>query len=287
VVDVGQPDAVLLELSNAARGFEKGGGVPIVTGRLVADIVDALMDSGPLELGVSPRRWLRATTRTHQLLARLRGPDADSTAIAKRALGRLRRLFMHAAFSARWRSALGGIAWWPFVLFALVALPLFVAASIATGYPFAGLLAVWFAFLICSGRLWRTREASVARAIGARLAPDERLLLNCRMEDGLMAVATDRRLFVVTVRRHTEPKELETVSFADVITYEEGTLFGDRCVTLKTAHDALAIEFRKWGGSDDGYAYQKHHQKALVAILARRVNNRPSSTRTAVDGVPG
>jgi hypothetical protein len=59
MVDLRAPDRVLAELMDARRQFEKGAAAPIAVEDRLVELADALTDSGPLELGVSPRRWVR------------------------------------------------------------------------------------------------------------------------------------------------------------------------------------------------------------------------------------
>jgi hypothetical protein len=50
------PDRVLAELANTRRRFEKGAAAPVAVRDRLVELADALADSGPLELGVSPQR---------------------------------------------------------------------------------------------------------------------------------------------------------------------------------------------------------------------------------------
>jgi hypothetical protein len=58
MVDVLDAKAMLARLHDAQRRFEKGAPVPLAARELLDELVDALADSGPLELQVSPGAWL-------------------------------------------------------------------------------------------------------------------------------------------------------------------------------------------------------------------------------------
>ena len=99
MVDVRKPALVVASLREAPERFEKGGTVPVAVSRLLGEVADALADSGPLELGVSPRRWLRAQARANPYL------DTDvckQCRHAKRALRRLHGAVISVGWAARW-----------------------------------------------------------------------------------------------------------------------------------------------------------------------------------------
>jgi hypothetical protein len=60
VIDLREPDGALVTIGLARRRFEKGGSVPVAVRELLVELADALADGGPLDLGVSSGRWLRA-----------------------------------------------------------------------------------------------------------------------------------------------------------------------------------------------------------------------------------
>jgi hypothetical protein len=71
MIDLSEPGAVLARLADARRRFEKGARVPTAVQDLLVELDRALTESGPLELGVSPRRWVRTQARMSGLVASL------------------------------------------------------------------------------------------------------------------------------------------------------------------------------------------------------------------------
>ena len=132
MVDLRAPDQVLAELADARRQFEKGAAAPVAVPDRFVELADALADSGPLELGVSPRRWVRTQGTMRATVAALQqSPNGPLSATqAKEAMGRLRRLMRLAAWSSRWRVRTRASRWAPFALFAFCALGLWARDSI-------------------------------------------------------------------------------------------------------------------------------------------------------------
>jgi hypothetical protein len=123
--DLRAPDRILVELADARRQFEKGAAAPVAVRDRLVELAGALADSGPLELGVSPRRWLRAQAKLSALVGVSRDdapPGQLTAARARKALRQLRRLMRLSAWSARWRKWTHGSRWAPFVLFAVAGL---------------------------------------------------------------------------------------------------------------------------------------------------------------------
>ncbi len=282
VVDLREPNTVLRTLADAKRRAEKGAPASITVRDLLAELGDALADSGPLELGVSPRRWVRAQARASGMVANRQDAtaarDTDRSAPTMR---ELRSVFRPAARSARWRVLMRDSRWAPFVLFVLLSALLAVATwlieSLAEGQFSARMFAPaipieLFFFLLSAAWLWSATEAVVARDIAGQLAPEERWLLNCRMHGGWVVIATDQRVLAAKRRRElVGPRLLWSVPYAEVTSFSSLEV-KNRRVTLNAGGQVQQIDLRALEVIDGGIDYQKYHHKALLMILRRRAS---------------
>jgi hypothetical protein len=57
VIDVRNPTQLMVRIKDGSRRLEKGRGVPNATRQLLVEANQAIGDRGPLEMGISPRRW--------------------------------------------------------------------------------------------------------------------------------------------------------------------------------------------------------------------------------------
>jgi hypothetical protein len=90
MVDQPAPDRVLVELADALRRFEKTSASPDARSDRLGELADALADSGPLELGVAPRRWVqvhRALTAAVSALQRNPSGRRARAGHARRSVG--------------------------------------------------------------------------------------------------------------------------------------------------------------------------------------------------------
>ena len=232
VVDLRAPDRVLAELADARRQFEKGGPTPVVVRDRLLELADALADSGPLELGLSPRRWVETQSTVTEIVARLQRNPTDllSATRAGQAIGRLRRLMRSARWSSRWRARTRGSPRAPVILFALCALIVtgltWLIESLAHGqssgrWLLPALPIVTIFFFACMSSIWRAREAAQARELAATIAPTERPLAYCRMPSRQFAVATDQRVLAINLpsARHGS-RALWSMPYAQIIAIE-------------------------------------------------------------------
>ena len=103
------PTDVMVRIKRRSRRPRKGGGVPGATRELLVELSEAVGDSGPLEMGISPRRWLRAHEELNRAVQSLDDDRVEvQVADAERGLRAARRVFRLAAWSARWRKWFGG-----------------------------------------------------------------------------------------------------------------------------------------------------------------------------------
>lgn len=297
VVDLREPGGVVLQLDDARRRFEKGGPTPVAVRDLLVKLADELADSGPLELGVSPRRWLRARDAASRAVARLQSDGMAGQSAATVGVRELRRIFTRAARAARWRAhGLSSPRSWV-VLFASIYLVLFCATYLAVSLAHGSFAARWLApgvtlplvAMMLSVWFWLPRlqlalELHTALATAAMLAPEERPLFGARLRSGRrFAIATDRRVVLVQRRPRDSAIDLDwSLPYARITSFttqRKGR--GDKaptCVILNAGSQGYEIDLR-------GEGYQLAHDKGLLAILGRRVETaRPGSTRSG--GVP-
>jgi hypothetical protein len=288
MVDLGAPDRVLAELADERRQFEKGAAAPIGVRDRLVELADALTDSGPLELGVSPRRWVRAERRFSDLVgdAQQNPTGPLSATRAKEAIGVFRRLMRLSAWSSRWRARTRGSRWATSALFAFCAVGLagltWLIESLAHGQSSArwllpGLLIVTIFFFASMSSIWRATEAARARELAAKAAPTERHLAYCRMPGRRFLIATDQRVLAINLPSvRNSSRALWSMPYSQISSFERGPKRNDRWVTLHAGGMVEQIEVRILGDDNQGYDYQKYHQEALLAILSRRTRSAPA-----------
>jgi hypothetical protein len=249
VVDLRAPDRVLAELADARRQFETGAPAPIAVRDRLVELADALTDSGPLELGFSPRRWLRGERRLSDLVgdAQQNPTGPLSATRAKDAIGVLRRLMRLSVWSSRWRARTRGSLWAPVALFAL-------SASLVAGltwlidsrahsqssarWVLPALPIVTIFFFACMSSIWRAREAAQARELAATVAPTERPLAYCRMPSRQFAVATDQRVLAINLPSALHgSRALWSMPYAQIIAIEPRDKRSGVPMTLRTTRE--------------------------------------------------
>jgi hypothetical protein len=289
VVDVREPEAVLAKLADARRRFEEGGGVPIAVHDLLVELDGAIAGSGPFELDVSPRRWVRIQTRMSGLVESLNDATAqESAARAQKALRQLRRLFKRGRRSRRLRAPFNDARWVPFTLLALYFVLLgggIWLVGLVVSHRHSNLAAVMLSlmfvfflifFFVFIGVTKHATRGAGDRKLAAMHAPEERRLFASRPQSRELVVATDERVFAVSApRRLSRSRPLWSVPYAR-ITYvrpEKGA--NVRRVTLHAGAGTQWVEWR-WSdvGSDDSDPH-KDEQQALLMILGRRVASLP------------
>jgi hypothetical protein len=220
VIDVREPDEVLARIRCARRQFEKRGGVPSATRRLLVELDDAVGATGPLELGGPARRWLSAQARVRRAVERLRDDRVEvQVGDAELGLRAARHLFRLARWSARCRRWSGGTTRalriqfaTPWLLAAIVRAVLesifqpggFRPIFLAVG-PLV-LAFVWLPFF--RNATARLRDAALAREATGAVAGDQRALLGLRLvshgpRSGVnLVIATDRQVIAARRMRH-------------------------------------------------------------------------------------
>jgi hypothetical protein len=274
-IDVRKPEVVLRKITDATRRLEKGGSARSAAQELAAELFDAVADSGPLELGISPRSWLRAQAKAGSWKRTLRfAADADTPAV-RRALADLRRIFRRGDWSRRWRRQFDNPKHGPWALFALGSGFLIGATwlgealahgQIAARWVLPGLLFAFIFFLITALARQRGLDAAVAREIAAAVVPRERWLCNMRMPRQHVVIATDQRLLIAIPARNRRGAEIVWSA-----TYDDISSVGDSkmCLTVHSAEGPQTLERRDLAWLEDG-DYQRSNQEALLAILRRR-----------------
>jgi hypothetical protein len=254
------------------------------------ELVHAIGDSGPLEMGISPKRWLRAREGAKRVDdGSLDDRPEVQVRDAKRGLRTTRRAFRLAAWSARWRKWFGGsrralriqagVLW-------LVAIGVGTAGeSLVQGafrpvYLLAGLvlamLVSWLTGL--SETSLRLQDAAQARAAARDLAGGERALLAGRLASRIgrgvqLVIATDTHVLTVGQERGQPWKQLRRVPYAQITSFGADEKAEPRSVTLSGAERELLLEYL-WRVGDGRGDYQSEQRKALLAILERRTRSR-------------
>jgi hypothetical protein len=123
--------------------------------------------------------------------------------------------------------------------------------------------------------IMRASQAAQARQLAARGAPAERPLAYCRQSDGEFAIATDKR--VIGVRTRSGPPYSWSMRYSEVTSFGPGDKKHRRLVTLHAGRRIQRIEVGILLTEDEGLDYQKHHQAALLVILARKTRSEPAS----------
>lgn len=94
MVDVLDAKPMFIRLRDAQGRFERGAPVPLAARELLDELVDALADSGPLELQVTPGAWLAGIKSAEAGIAAADdGTSPKSVRRAKRSIRGLKRFF--------------------------------------------------------------------------------------------------------------------------------------------------------------------------------------------------
>ena len=288
VVDLREPEGVLARVDDALRQLREGGDVEGDARDLAVVLVEAISESGPLEMAVSPARWLATQRKVNENLARL--PEASPTmrlAFIGRALESLRRTFRRAARMARWRSRFGYSSRVPWLVFAAFSVLLIAATlileSLGQGRFTIALLAPAFViellFYVCLVHVVRAAsDTGVGRAAAEQLAPTERWLLSCRLKHGGVLIATDRRLLAAGRKLGSgPPRLLWSTAYNDIRAVRNPKVRNYTIRDRQTNHHGVLRGI--WFGVLNDY--QCDHEEALLAILSRRTpaGTLESSTR--------
>jgi hypothetical protein len=261
MIDICDAATMVTRLREAERQFEKGAPVPHAASELLDELLDALADSGPLELHVTPEAWLGSIRSAERGIAAADdGSSPKSVRRAKRSIRELKRLF-----GAR-DSAREVLLLLPLVLLAILMLPLVLAVMLIE-------------------RLTR-RYVPDARKVATELGLPDRLLFahavkaarsevksTARARSGAyvhpVLVATDRRLVLAQ-----SPIEVPVgsgqqrfavgweIPYCRIRSFATETIFrGDderEVVTIQAAEREIIYKMPNGAG------------KALAAILSRR-----------------
>jgi hypothetical protein len=94
MVDVLDAKPMFIRLRDAQGRFERGAPVPLAARELLDELVDALADSGPLELQVTPEAWLASIKSAEAGIAAADdGTSPKSVRRAMRSIRELKRFF--------------------------------------------------------------------------------------------------------------------------------------------------------------------------------------------------
>jgi hypothetical protein len=293
VIDVREAEAVLAKLAEARRRFEKGGGVPTAVHDLLVELAAAIAESGPVELDVSPGRWLRIQTRMSGLLESLNNASAqESAARARKALRQLQRVFKRGRRLRTWRARFNDARCVPSALVACY-LAIFAGTTWLIGsHRHSGVTAVLLSllslFLLFSFfvSIVVTRRATIAaggRELAAMHAPEERCLFASRLPRRQLVIATDQRVFAVSAPlrlRRSQP--LWSLPYSRITSVAPAKDSNARHVTLHARADTDSVVWPvvwSWStGAESGDSDpHKAEQQALLMIVGRRL---PSPPRT-------
>jgi hypothetical protein len=288
VIDVREADKVLTRISQAQSSFEEGVGVPTAVHDLLVELDGAIVDSGPLELGVSPDEWLCIQTRMRRSLESLNDASAEeSVARARKALRQLQRLFKRGRRLRRWRARCNDARWIPSALLgcylAILAGTIWLVGSHPHGKPAAILFAValivaWLALLfVFIGAAQHATIAAGDRKLAAMHAPEERWLFASRLPRRQLVIVTDQRLLAVSAPlrlRRSQP--LWSLPYARVTSVTPAKHANARSVRLHAGEDSQRVEWR-WStlGESGNSDHYKDEQQALVTIVRRRRASLP------------
>ncbi len=273
MIDVRNAPAMVNRLGDAHRRFEKGGPVPRVARVLLEELVDALAESGPLELGLTSGTWLRGIDAAERgIAAASQRASRKSVRRAKQAVGELKEVF---GGTTRANCVLVPIA----LVIALFLLPfllvVLVVASFMERYVpdarkvAAGLELPERVLFACAVRASRSEVSSAARArFGAYVHPvliaTDRGLLLARPPSELPAEARERAFAVAW-----------EVAYSRVQSFSSRTGGNSECanevVTIQTRERKISYQMP----CDDG--------KALLAILTRRAPEVPVISAAPAD----
>jgi hypothetical protein len=252
VLDLREPEDVLDSIKDALQGLEEDPARERKARELAAALVEAIADSGPLEMSVSPDMWMATQQSLNETLAK--PPKVDQTnawTLTTLALWRLRKTFRQARRRGRWRSRFGYSARAPWV--ALAALSLLIVAATVTIESLAHgrFTPTWFlpALVLELVLLAFSKEivvlasdTAVARVTAEQVAPSERWLLACRLKGGGVLIVTDKRLVAAgPVRAAAAPKPLWSSVYGDVLAVDNPKL---REYTVRDAHMTHLIQAR-------------------------------------------
>jgi hypothetical protein len=287
VIDVREPEAVLAKLAEARRRFAKGGGVPTAVHDLLVELAGAIAESGPVELDVSPGRWVRIQTRMSGVVESLNGASAqESAARARKALRQLRRVFKWRRRLRWWRAPLNDVRWLPSALFACY-LAIFAGTTWLphrhTGVT-ALLFGLLFVFLLFSFPVsivvtQRATSAAGGRKLAAMHAPEERCLFASRLRRRQLVIATDQRVFAVSAPIPlTRSQPLWSLPYSRITSVMKET--NARSVRLYGGSYTQRVVWRvtlSWStGAESGDSdLHKAEQQALLMIVGRRLVSPP------------
>jgi hypothetical protein len=228
---------VVRRLDEALQRLADDMGVPAEVVALVSEIETALVDTGPLEIGVSAAGFVGALETSRRIRASLGAADAVTQHCQiVRFLRELRRLFRRAAASARARDRAPGVR---------RAIRVGLFACLAAGIA-----------------------ETNARAITVVAGPGERLLLCLRPVNignllrRRVLIATDRRLFLADRGRGSRPVRLvRSVEYPQITALSCGE-----------AGEYTRLELRVGSGVFEQLDLRlaTADAKALLAILCRR-----------------
>ena len=271
MIDVRDAKAMLARLRDVQRGFEKGGPVPHIARDLLSDLVDALADSGPLELSVSPSEWLSSMTSAERGLAAADDPSSTKAVRrAQRSIRALRRFFGDGSWTWRdWLALPFLLAFWAMMLIwvvPLIALCLLIEKASKRYHPDVRKTVTW---LDLSDRVLFAHPVKGTRFAASSPA---RVRLGAYVHPVL--VATDRRLILAAPSSELPvPSDRQRFSIAWEIPYpclrscsSKTVNSGENeVVTIETLERTIA------------YKMPRAESNALMAILKRRAPER--STR--------
>ncbi len=94
MIDIRDANGMVARLRDVQRRFEKGAPVPHAARELLVELLDALADSGPIELGVTPTAWLDSIDWAERgITAADASPSPKTVRQTKRSIRELKAFF--------------------------------------------------------------------------------------------------------------------------------------------------------------------------------------------------
>ena len=282
VIDVRDPERVLAAIEDASRRFEKGGRVPNATRQLLVELADALADSGPLELGISARRWVRAVERARRAVESLRDDRVEvQVRDAKQGLGAARRALRLAAWSAGWRKQFGESRRALWIQFAtLWLLAALVVVLVETVFLPGGFRLIYLAvapvvlcpiwFLFFEDIRWPLIDAALAREAARVVADGQRALLVVRLAGDKLLIATDQEVLGAGRLLQRRWALTSWAPYTQITSFASDEKAKPPSLRLGIRGRERVLVCRQISRGETPHDYQRKRRNALLTILYRR-----------------
>lgn len=245
---------------------------------LLRELANALHDSGPLELGVTPARWLGAVRAADRGLASAdAGPSRTTDRRAKRSFRQLERFFSGKRERLSRAVALSVVALMIGIQILIVVVSHHkVRALLWTSGAIAALYVLGFAIERCEPNIkhagtWLDLPDRQLFAHSVKASPSEvgsfvRAKLGMYIRPVL--IATDRRLVLARPANGIPDRSNgNEFAFAWEILYRDITVFSSKTTGGENPTTLVSVQSRT---REISYKFPGSHGEALVAILKRR-----------------